>query len=80
MARPYSIAQDNSVIIEKYRFDENNNDVFYVCADIWNVSAWSLLVGRKINVVFSDALHSLEALASRTYNVAEISTCLRTNL
>lgn len=46
----------------QYRFNENNNIVSYISADIWDEQAWTLLEGKRFNVLFSDALHTPEAL------------------
>jgi hypothetical protein len=48
--------------LNEYHFTKNNNKVTYVCADIWDERAWSHLAGRQFNVIFSDALHSPDAL------------------
>jgi len=36
--------------------------ITYVCADIFDERAWRLLAGKGFNLVFSDALHTPEAL------------------
>jgi hypothetical protein len=48
--------------LKRYRFDENQNDVSFLCADIWDENAWSRLQGKRFDVVFSDALHTPDAL------------------
>ena len=48
--------------LKRYRYEGMNNDVFYVSADIWDERAWSFLSGHRFNIIFSDALHSPDAL------------------
>jgi len=54
-----SIKKNNSSL-KRYNF--NNLDVSYMSADIWDQNSWNKLSGSKYNVVFSDALHSPEAI------------------
>ena len=43
-------------------YDYNDNKVKYICADVWDENSWSRLEGNKFNLIFSDALHSSEAI------------------
>lgn len=38
------------------------NDVSYLSADVWDENSWKQLSGKQFNIVFSDALHSPEAI------------------
>lgn len=40
----------------------NGNTVNYLCGDVWDKESWSVLKGSKFNLIFSDALHSAEAI------------------
>jgi hypothetical protein len=46
--------------LKTYRFRENA--INYLCADVWDQNSWSKLEGDKFNLIFSDALHSPEAI------------------
>jgi hypothetical protein len=37
-------------------------DVDYLCADVWDENSWAKLKGNKFNIIFSDALHTPEAI------------------
>jgi hypothetical protein len=54
-----SIKKNNSSL-KGYKF--NDLDVSYMSADIWDQKSWARLNGSKYNIVFSDALHSPEAI------------------
>jgi hypothetical protein len=43
-------------------YSYKGNDVQYLCADVWDENSWSKLEGNKYNLIFSDALHSPEAI------------------
>jgi hypothetical protein len=43
-------------------YSYKGNDVQYLCADVWDENSWSKLEGNKHNLIFSDALHSPEAI------------------
>lgn len=45
---------------KKYKFD--NTAVSYLNGDVWDENTWSKLAGNKFNVVFSDALHTPQAI------------------
>ena len=36
--------------------------VNYLCADVWDENSWAKLKGQKFNLVFSDALHTPQAI------------------
>lgn len=54
-----SIKKNNSSL---KTYDYQDNQVQYICADVWDQNSWSKLEGNKFNLVFSDALHSSEAI------------------
>lgn len=54
-----SLKSTNSSLKE-YTF--NNNLVNYISADVWDEASWKKLCGRQFNVIFSDALHTPEAI------------------
>ena len=43
-------------------YDFRGTKVNYLCADVWDENSWSQLQGNKYNMVFSDALHTPEAI------------------
>ncbi|HEX4849987.1 MAG TPA: hypothetical protein VFV08_04225, partial [Puia sp.] len=43
-------------------FDYQSREVKYLCADVWDSNSWSKLQERKFNIIFSDALHTPEAI------------------
>ena len=43
-------------------YSYKGNAVKYLCADVWDENSWSKLEGNKYNFIFSDALHSPEAI------------------
>lgn len=44
------------------QFVHEQNPVEYLCGDVWDDNSWKKLAGRKFNLVFSDALHSAQAI------------------
>ncbi|PWT71924.1 MAG: hypothetical protein C5B59_16850 [Bacteroidetes bacterium] len=56
---PDSIKKNPSTL-KTFRFQ--NRKVQYMCADVWDYNSWSKLNGKKFNIVFSDALHTPEAI------------------
>jgi hypothetical protein len=44
------------------KFTYKDKPVNYISADVWDENSWSKLQGNKFNLVFSDALHSAEAI------------------
>ena len=38
------------------------NKIGYLAGDIWDEASWAVLKGQKFNIIFSDALHTPEAL------------------
>jgi hypothetical protein len=46
--------------LKKYSY--NKMEVDYMCADVWDENSWAKLKGNKFNIVFSDALHTPEAI------------------
>lgn len=48
--------------ISRFIFPPNGIQVVYVCADIIDERAWERLAGNNYNLVFSDALHTPQAL------------------
>jgi hypothetical protein len=43
-------------------YSYQTNTVKYLSADIWDINSWKKLKGQKYNMIFSDALHSSEAI------------------
>lgn len=43
-------------------YEYNNLSVSYLCADVWDENSWAKLKGQKFNFIFSDALHTPEAI------------------
>jgi len=43
-----------------YKYLKKN--IVYVCGDVWDSCTWKKLSGQKFNVIFSDALHTPEAI------------------
>ncbi len=46
--------------LKKYSY--NDKEVSYISADIWDAKSWEKLKGNKYNLIFSDALHSPQAI------------------
>jgi hypothetical protein len=44
------------------RFSYNMMDVDYLSGDVWDENSWAKLKDNKFNIVFSDALHTPEAI------------------
>ncbi|MGN6539820.1 MAG: class I SAM-dependent methyltransferase [Ginsengibacter sp.] len=44
------------------KFSYNGMEVDYLCADVWDENSWAKLKGNKFNIIFSDALHTAEAI------------------
>ncbi|MBS1663151.1 MAG: hypothetical protein JST68_19065 [Bacteroidetes bacterium] len=44
------------------RFSFNNKEVNYLSADVWDTNSWAKMEGNKFNLVFSDALHTPQAI------------------
>jgi hypothetical protein len=57
---PADSIKKNDSSLKTYRFGENK--VNYLNADVWDQKSWSKLEGNKFNLIFSDALHSPEAI------------------
>ena len=43
-------------------FYHQSTPVEYLCADVWDTNSWQKLENRKFNLIFSDALHTPEAI------------------
>jgi hypothetical protein len=43
-------------------FSYNGMEVNYLCADVWDENSWTKLKKNKFNIIFSDALHTPEAI------------------
>ena len=54
-----SIKKNNSSLKE---YSYNSNKVKYISADVWDENSWKRLSGEKFNIIFSDALHTPEAI------------------
>jgi hypothetical protein len=50
----------NPSSFKTYRFNET--EVSYLSADVWDENSWAKLKGNKFNMVFSDALHTPQAI------------------
>ncbi len=46
----------------QYHFAPTNNQVAYLCADVFDEASWERLRGQKFNVLFSDAFHDAASL------------------
>ncbi len=57
---PGESIKKTSSSIKQYSFREM--DVAYLSADVWDENSWAKLKGNKYNVIFSDALHTPEAI------------------
>lgn len=57
---PNSIKKDDSTL-KRYK-SEGCISVNYLSGDVWDEHSWKKLRGQKFNVIFSDALHSAEAI------------------
>jgi hypothetical protein len=47
----------------EYEYPSRNNKVDYLSGDVFDENAWRKLTGMKFNIIFSDALHSPEAIS-----------------
>jgi len=54
-----SIKKNRSSLSE---FTFNNKPVHYLSADVWDTKSWAKLEGNRFNIVFSDALHTPQAI------------------
>lgn len=57
---PASSIKKNRSSLSTYTF--GGKKVRYLSADVWDANSWSKLEGNKFNLVFSDALHTPEAI------------------
>jgi len=57
---PANSIKKNRSSLKNYQFGAKK--VSYLSADVWDVNSWSKLQGSKFNLVFSDALHTPEAI------------------
>ncbi len=57
---PANSIKKNSSSLKRYDFEGKR--VEYLAGDVWDENSWKKLSGRKYNMVFSDALHSDEAI------------------
>jgi hypothetical protein len=65
---PKSIKKNKSSF-KTYAFQ--NTEVNYLCADVWDTNSWARLKGNKFNLIFSDALHSPEAILFEFENLVK---------
>jgi len=54
-----SLKKDNSYL-KVYKYNYKN--ISYLCGDIYDENSWERLRGNKFNLIFSDALHTPEAI------------------
>lgn len=59
-ASPSNSIKKNRSSLSRYEYD--SKEVNYVSADVWDINSWEKLRGNKFNIVFSDALHTPEAI------------------
>jgi hypothetical protein len=57
---PANSIKKNMSSLKEYNF--NGKEVNCLSADVWDENSWSKLNGNKYNLVFSDALHTPEAI------------------
>ena len=57
---PLRSIKNNHSSFKTYQF--RGTDVSYLSADVWDENSWSKLSGKKFNIVFSDALHTPQAI------------------
>jgi len=50
----------NASSFKEYKYGDK--EVCYLSADVWDSNSWARLQGQRFNLVFSDALHSPEAI------------------
>lgn len=56
--------------LHKYMYQPSANTIFYLNGDVLDESSWKQLAGKKINLIFSDAFHTPEAIL-REYMMIE---------
>ena len=66
---PSESIKKNKSSFKTYKF--NNTEVNYLCADVWDSNSWARLKGKKFNLIFSDALHSPEAILFEFENLVK---------
>lgn len=57
---PRSSIKKTDSSVKTYSFD--GNPVRYISGDVWDENSWKKLHGKKFNLIFSDALHSSDAI------------------
>lgn len=57
---PSKSIKKNQSSLKTYQF--RGADVSYLSADVWDENSWAKLKGQKFNMVFSDALHTPQAI------------------
>ena len=57
---PVSSIKKSHSSLKQYSYGDNQ--VKYICADVWDENSWAKLERNKFNMVFSDALHNTEAI------------------
>ena len=57
---PFISIKKSPSSLTSYKYFKKN--IAYVCGDVWDSSSWKKLSGQKFNVIFSDALHTPEAI------------------
>lgn len=48
----------SSITYYKYQ----KSEITYLCADVWDIHCWEKLSNNKFNIIFSDALHTPQAI------------------
>lgn len=66
---PSESIKKNKSSFKTYKF--NNTEVNYLCADVWDSNSLARLKGKKFNLIFSDALHSPEAILFEFENLVK---------
>jgi len=57
---PLKSIKESQSSLTSYKYFQKN--IVYVCGDVWDSFTWEKLSGQKFNIVFSDALHTPEAI------------------
>lgn len=57
---PASSIKKTDSSLTTYKFHEKT--IEYICADVWDETSWKKMQGSKFNLVFSDALHTPQAI------------------
>ena len=57
---PSASIKKNRSSVKRFIFE--GKEIDYIAGDVWDESSWKKLSKRKYNLVFSDALHSAEAI------------------